>query len=200
LADVLPRSSLVWETEYASIWQKYAGTLVDAAYGDDGDVAGDECVQVLFANLAALFQQPIPSRYDSLQTKQGLARFIADTMHHLIIRHEVYGTSGVRLALDPRINKVQVPKDGGPSAVDEWRSLACIAMATSRVRYTYLMTNFKNTFEDLEDTAVREKFCQAFDQMQQQLRQLEEQFKSDGVDNYETLRLLPSELDIGAGY
>ena len=75
-----------------------------------------------------------------------MARFIADTMHHLIIRHEIYGTSGVRLSLDPRINKVQVPKDGGTYAIDEWRSLACVAMATSRVRYTLLMVNFENVF------------------------------------------------------
>ncbi len=121
-------------------------------------------------------------------------------MHHLIIRHEVYGTTGVRLALDPRINKVQVPKDGGTYAVDEWRSLACIAMATSRVRYTLLMPDFTNTFNDLKNETDRRKFRQAHTQMKNELRALETEFTSDGIDNYENLRPLPSELDIGAGY
>ena len=121
-------------------------------------------------------------------------------MHHLIIRHEVYGTSGVRLALDPRINKVQVPKDGGTYGVDEWRSLACVAMATSRVRYTQLMTDFTNTFEDLPDAELRQKYTDAHNHMKSQLEALESEFKDDRVDNYDTLRLLPSDLDIGAGY
>tara|TARA_R110002049_G_scaffold46487_1_gene135214 strand:- start:178151 stop:179632 length:1482 start_codon:yes stop_codon:yes gene_type:complete len=200
LEEVLPRSSLVWEKRYAAIWLEYATTLVKAVYASDADVATDECVQVLFANLAATYVQPLPDRFDKLERRAGLARFIADMMHHLIIRHEVYGTSGVRLALDPRINKVQVPKDGGAYGVDEWRSLACVAMATSRVRYTKLMTDFTNTFEDLQDAEVRRKFIDAHNQMKSQLESLESEFSDDGVENYNTLRLLPSELDIGAGY
>lgn len=200
LEDVLPRSSLVWEKEYFAIWLQYATSLVGASFAADSDVSNDDCIRVLFGNLTSLFPQPLPGRYDDLKTKSGLSRLIADLMHHLIIKHEIYGTSGVRLALDPRINKVQVPKDGGPSAVDEWRSLACVAMATSRVRYALLMTDFKNTFEDIEDSRVREMFNTAHDQMKERLRSLEQQYLSDGVDNYETLRPLPSELDIGAGY
>lgn len=200
LEQVLPRCSLIWEKRYAAIWIAYATTLVEAAFGNDADVAADECVQVLNANLDAMFRQPLPDRFDDLKTRTGLARFIADTMHHLIIRHEVYGTSGVRLALDPRINKVQVPKDGGTYGVDEWRSLACVAMATSRVRYTKLMTDFTNVFEDLRDPELRRKYINAHNQMKSQLQALESEFRSDGVESYDTLRLLPSELDIGAGY
>jgi hypothetical protein len=135
-----------------------------------------------------------------LATKAGLVTFLADTMHHLIIRHEVYGTTGVRLSLDPRINKVQVAKDGGPPALDEWRSLACVAMATSRVRYTSLMINFANVFSDIDDQNLQRAFRLAHTQLNSRLQQLETKFKSDGVDNYQTLRPLPSELDIGAGY
>ncbi|QDV81761.1 DUF3488 domain-containing protein [Planctomycetes bacterium TBK1r] len=200
LEDVLPRSSLVWEKRYAAIWLKYATDLVDAAYASDGAVAADECVQMLYANLSATFREPMPARFGELRTRQGLARFIADMMHHLIIRHEVYGTSGVRLALDPRINKVQVPKDGGPYGLDDWRSLACVAMATSRVRYTLLKTDYKNVFDDLQDPGVNQKYRAAHDRMKGKLDELENIFKSDGVNNYDTLRLLPSELDIGAGY
>lgn len=200
LDDVLPRLSLVWEKRYGAIWLEYATALVEAVYTSDADVATDECVQVLFANLSATYRQPLPGRFDELKTRSGLARFIADMMHHLIIRHEVYGTSGVRLALDPRINKVQVPKDGGTYGVDEWRSLACVAMATSRVRYTKLLTDFTNTFEDLQDAELRQKYINAHNQLKSQLEALESEFTSDGVNNYDTLRLLPSELDIGAGY
>jgi hypothetical protein len=200
LEDVVPHSSLIWEKVYASLWQEYADSIVAAAYESDQAVADDECVQVLFANLSTTFVQELPSRYHHFQDKAGLARFISDTMHHLIIRHEVYGTSGVRLALDPRINKVQVPKDGGTTAIDEWRSLACIAMATSRVRYTKLSTDFSNVFDDIDDEAVRDKFKQAHSTLKQKLDDLEKTFTEDGVDNYQTLRLLPSDLDIGAGY
>ncbi len=200
LEDVLPRSSLVWEKEYFSIWNEYATTIVNATYADDATVRADECVQSLFANLSSLFPRELPARYAKFKTRSGLSRFIADTMHHLIIRHEVYGTTGVRLALDPRINKVQVPKDGGPSAIDEWRSLACVAMATSRVRYTKLLINFSNVFADLENRSLEIECRKAHNQLKSRLAQLEEKFNEDGIDNYDSLRLLPSELDIGAGY
>ena len=200
LEDVLPRSSLVWEKEYAAIWQEYSNQLVNAAFADDAAVARDGCVQALFANLSQMYKKELPKRYDEFHTRSGLARFISDTMHHLIIRHEVYGTSGVRLSLDPRISKVQVPKDGGTYSVDEWRSLACIAMATSRVRYAKLMTDYTNTFDDLRDEPTKARFKDAFASMQAQLKSLEQKYRGDGVDNYECLRLLPSDLDIGAGY
>lgn len=200
LEDILPRSSLVWEMEYVKLWQEYADQLVQAAYPSDEAVSSDGCIGVLFANLTSMYQQPLPARYHQFQTRAGLSRFISDTMHHLIIRHEVYGTTGVRLALDPRINQVQVPKDGGPPAIDEWRSLACVAMATSRVRYTKLMTDYSSVFDDLRDPAVNAKYKVAYDKLQTRLKELEVQYRADGVNNYDTLRLLPSELDIGAGY
>jgi hypothetical protein len=50
-----------------------------------------------------------------------------------------------------------MPKDGGPYAIDEWRSLACIAMATSR--YTLLMeTNWSDVFDDIKDAQIRSQF------------------------------------------
>ena len=200
LDEVLPFCSLRWEKRYAALWQSYTSSLVDAMYDSDSAVIEDDSIQLLYANLDAMFPQELPTRYQRFQSKAGLARFMSDTMHHLIIRHEVYGTTGVRLALDPRINKVQVPKDGGPCAVDEWRSLACVAMATSRVRYALLMTDFSNTFNDLKNETLRSKFRMAHTTLKNELRALESEFTSDGIDNYENLRPLPSELDIGAGY
>ena len=171
--EVVPDSSLVWELKYAEIWQEYTTELVDAMYETDGAVTSDICVSTLFANLSELFHQPLPKRYDKFKSKKGLARFLSDTIHHLVIRHEVYGTSGVRLSLDPRINKVQVPKDGGPLPIDEWRSLACVAMATSRVRYTSLLINFSNVFNDIEDKKLRKAFSLAHTRMKGRLQELE---------------------------
>ncbi|MEM7557814.1 MAG: hypothetical protein AAF394_01700 [Planctomycetota bacterium] len=201
LEAVLPNSSLVWEKRYAKIWQEYAKSIVEAAYKDDEEVAEDECVQSLLRHLEKYYPTALPERYGKLSTMEELIRFIGDTIHHLVIRHEVYGTTGVRLSLDPRINKVQVPKDGGPPAIDEWRSLACVAMATSRVRYTSLTeTNFSNVFYDVQDPIVRSKMQKAHQTMKSELQKLETEFQTDGVDNYQQLRPLPSELDIGAGY
>lgn len=200
LEETLPNCSLIWEKRYAALWNEYASSLVNATYPSDEALRNDQYVAHLASNLDALFQQPLADKYAQLSTRQGLIRFIADIMHHLIIRHEVYGTSGVRLALDQRINQVQVPKDGGPPAIDEWRSLACIAMATSRVRYVSLIGGFKVLFQDLKDPQLLEQFESAHDRLIDSLRNLESEFQTDGQDNYGTLRPLPSELDIGAGY
>ena len=200
LEELLPNSSLHWERRYFEIWLRYATALMDAAYVDDASVQADAHVQLFFANLSKSFQQPLPARYRRFETKAGLARFIADTMHHLIIRHEVYGTTGVRLALDPRINKVQVPKDGRTYAIDEWRALACVAMATSRVRYVLLSVNFTNVFEDLDYRSMYHAYVAAHDQMKDELRRLEKEFDPQDDRNYQISRLLPSDLEIGAGY
>ena len=62
------------------------------------------------------------------------------------------------------------------------------------------MTDFKNIFEDLQVESIREQYNRAHDRMKTQLKELEVEYLRDGVDNYGTLRLLPSDLDIGAGY
>ncbi len=200
LADTLPNASLVWEKEYFSLWRKYTKSIVFSVYDTDSAVAEDIYIQKLFHNLEEIFLNKLPNRYTQLKTKEGLSIFMSDVMHHLIIQHEVYGTSSVRLALDPRINNTQVPRDGGTPSIEEWRSLACVAMATSRVRYTKLNTDFKDVFDDIENPALKEKLRQAHDTLKEDLRNLETKWKNDGVDNYGTLRLLPSDLDIGAGY
>ena len=69
-------------------------------------------------------------------------------------------------------------------------------MATSRVRYTSLLINFSNVFNDIEDEDLRTEFRLAHTRMKGKLQQLEEDFTTDGVDNYQQLRLLPSELDL----
>lgn len=73
-------------------------------------------------------------------------------------------------------------------------------MATSRVRYVKLMAGFKNLFQDIKEDKARKQFEAAHDKLMDQLQQLEDEFKSDGIDNENRLRPLPSELDIGAGY
>lgn len=56
------------------------------------------------------------------------------------------------------------------------------------------------TLDDLKDTDIRRKYREAHDKMKSQLESLESQFNSDSIENDDTLRLLPSELDLGAGY
>lgn len=73
-------------------------------------------------------------------------------------------------------------------------------MGTSRVRNTSLLINFSNVFNDIEDEKLRTEFRLAHTRMRAKLQQLEEDFTTDGVDNYQRLRLLPSDLDIEAGY
>jgi hypothetical protein len=44
--------------------------------------------------------------------------------------------------------QTQVPKDGGPTGVDEWRSLAFVTLATAYVEFVPLLQDPDNTFAD----------------------------------------------------
>lgn len=200
--DVLPNASINWELCYMKIWQKYATALVEIIYKDDLAVQGDRNLQDFHNALLNLLLNGLPSRYDGFQSKKGVALFISDTIHHVVVRHEVYGSTGVRLALDPRINNLQIPRDGGTNSVDEWRSLACVSLATSRVRFTSLLNDFKYLLEDVE-AKFRPAMAKVYDQLQDDLKDLETAWNSNETDkkrNFEYLRPTPSELDTGAGY
>ena len=41
--------------------------------------------------------------------------------------------------MDPRLGSTQTCKDGGPPAVDEWRSLAYVALATAYANFVHLV-------------------------------------------------------------
>jgi hypothetical protein len=204
--ELLPNSCLQWEYEYFKVFQNYTRSLINAIYLDDADVAQDANIQVFHQALEELLIQRLPERYEDFQTKAGLARWAADTIHHMVIRHQVYGTTGVKAAMDPRISDTQVPKDGGPAGVDEWRSLVGVALATARARFTLLTGPHKKDFTYLLE-GIEEKYRQpmaaAFNQLQEDLYQLERLWQADDISkaySYNYFRPVPSELHTGPGY
>lgn len=199
---VLPNAAIAWEVKYGEMFQRYTDSLIDIIYADDEAVRADECLQEFHNDLCSVLQNPLPERYAKFATKSGVARYAADTIHHLIIRHQVYGTTSVKAALDPRISKTQVPRDTGTTPVDEWRSLVNVALATARERFTLLMRDYKYLLEDV-DAKYRKPMGQVFDQLQADLRSLEDEWTRTAADrqfNYDYFRPLPSALHTGAGY
>lgn len=224
--------SLEWELEYHYIFERYALEMMDAVYGQgpaaDTAVATDEHLQNFHRGLRE-FIHKVPQRYDDFRTKAGVARFISDTIFHLTVKHEFYGNTGFFAAVDPRINSTQVPKDGGPPAVDEWLSLAFIFIGTAHPNFICLLQDAQNTnksqyerelvaiFEDatpIDQTSpasvyaeLRKKMKKAFSNMQVDLRKLHEQWeyrgkgnRALGDENYMYFRPLPADLPTGPGY
>ncbi len=94
--------SLDWELKYHDIFVKYADSLVDAIYEDDQHVENDVELQDFYKCLNTLFET-VPDRYNAFRSKAGIKRFLSDTMNHLVVGHEFYGTTGVSGATDPRV-------------------------------------------------------------------------------------------------
>jgi len=199
---LLPNSSIKWELEFVKIWEKYAKGMVDCIYLDDEAVEADEYLRALALELSNVFRNPVPVRYEGLSTKKGITRFIIDTMHHLIVRHQVLGTTGTTTPLDARINQLQVPKDGGTSGVDEYLSAMFVVLGTARTRFTPLMNDFKYLLKDV-DNAYVDKMKTFFDDLQSDLLKLETDWTKDDTQlrfNLNYYRVLPSEVHTGPGY
>ena len=144
----------------------------------------------------------LPERYHNFQTKAGVARFASDTIHHTVIRHQVYGTTGVKAALDPRIGSPQIPKDLGTPAVDEWRSLAYVALATARARFTLLMNDFTYLLDGIDDR-YQAPMRTVFDELQRDLKRLDHKWTRTDADKQYSIdyfRAVPSDLHTGPGY
>lgn len=205
-AKLLPNCSVAWELAFFEIFSRYATALVDITYATDEDVRADRYVADFHRGLTQVFLRGLPKRYDAFETKKGLARFAADTIHHCTVRHQIYGTTGIKAALDPRISKTQVPKDGGTTAVEEWRSLAFVALATGKARFTLLTGEAGQDFTNLlggVPEPKRARMAEVFGKLQTELRELDVAWTSDPGSktfNYDYLRALPSELHTGPGY
>ena len=200
--ELLPRSAIRWELDYFNLWMRYTTSIIDATYADDQAVINDTYLQDFWQELNRVLLNALPARYDNFQTKQGVARWAADTIHHLVVRHQVYGTTGVRAALDPRINTTQVPRDGGTPGVMEWRSLACVALATARARFVMLMGDFSYLLDGV-DPRYKSAMHQAFTQLQEDLSGLNKRWTASEADrqfNYDYFRATPEELHTGPGY
>ena len=160
--DVPPFSSgLEWELEYFSIFERYAQGMAESIYGtDDANVQNDTALQGFYKTLECVFNK-MPERYDQFQTVRGVTRFMADSTHHLVVRHQFYGTTAVAAAMDPRIGSTQTPKDGGPPAVDEWRSLAFIALATAYANFVHIIEDPDENPDSLEQRPLQDIFKDA---------------------------------------
>lgn len=204
--NILPHACINWELEYAKIWQGYADALIDTIYENDDAVQADSYLQDLHRGLGEVIINELPERYEGFQTKAGVSRWASDTIHHLVVRHQVYGTTGVKASMDPRIGSSQVPKDGGTPGVDEWRSLICVALATARARFTLLVGEQGQDFTYLLD-GLDERFkgpmAKVFDQLQEDLKTLDKKWTVDSIEkeyNYNYFRAVPSDLHTGPGY
>ena len=198
---VLPNSAIAWELEYVTIWTSYVGSLLDTIYADDRAVAADPFIRDFYGELLTVLPKGLPARYERFQTKGGLARFAVDSIHHMVIRHQVYGTTGVP-GLDPRIATTQVPRDGGTQGVDEWRSLASVALATAHARFTLLLGDFTFLLDGVDD-AYKPGMTKAFNALQTDLGALNQRWVANDAErehNTNYFRAIPSDLHSGPGY
>ena len=132
-------NQLEWELEYYDIFKSYSQEILTAVYqGSDENVKNDQALQKYYQALVGIFHE-LPARYEKFQTLKGLVTFAADSINHLVIRHQFYGTTAIASAMDPRLGSTQTCKDGGPPAVDEWRSLAYVALATAYANFVHLL-------------------------------------------------------------
>ena len=204
--NILPNACINWELEYAHIWQRYTNALIDIIYVDDEAVRADRYLQDLHRGLGEVIINELPARYEGFQSKAGVSRWASDTIHHLVVRHQVYGTTGIRAAMDPRISNTQVPRDGGTPGVDEWRSLICVALATGRARFTLLVGEEGQDFTyllDGLDEQYKRPMATVFEQLQEDLKALNGKWTASTIEreyNYDYFRAVPSALHTGPGY
>ena len=224
--DYLPFSNQVaWEMDYHQLFRRYAERIMTAVYGhDDRNVQADQVLQNYYSALENIFQS-MPERYEQFQSLHGIVTFVADTIHHLVIRHHVYGTSGTVMAFDPRLGFTQTAKDGGPPALDAYRSLEFAGMATAYANFVRLVVRngqedkFQKVFDDatpvpravgatLSQVELVHEMKLAWSEMQSSLRDLqrcwevvssdEEPHRSD--INFMYCRPTPNELHSGPGF
>ncbi len=204
--EILPGACINWELQYREIWTNYTDQLIDIIYKDDDAVRNDRYLQDMLRGLKQVYFNPLPERYDDLKTKKGVSRWASDTIHHLVVRHQVYGTSGINSALDPRISSPQVPKDSGTPGVDEWRSLTGVALATACARFTLLYGKDGEKFVyllDGVDEQYKDKMAHVFEELHDNLEKLDKEWTKDSSSreyNYNYFRAIPSDLRTGPGY
>jgi hypothetical protein len=107
------------------IFTKYADSLVDAIYEEDQHVENDVELQDFYVCLNTLFET-VPDRYNAFRSKAGIKRFLSDTINHLVVGHEFYGTTGVSGATDPRVIMVSTCYSCRVERIDPKLEHACL--------------------------------------------------------------------------
>jgi len=200
--DMLPNSAIKWEWEYFKLWQKYTDAIIEVIYPKLEDLLADKYLQDFHDGLKVVLVKGLPKRYEDFKTKKGVSRFATDTIHHMVVRHQVYGTTGIPAALDPRISKTLVPRDGSTYSTNDWRSLAFVALATGKARFTLLINDFTYLLDGVDDK-YREPMVEIFNQLQEGLKILDAEWDTTEEDkefNNNYFRAIPSSLHTGAGY
>jgi hypothetical protein len=200
---LVPENSLLsWEKRYQSAYKKYATSIVNAFWK-----ANDPELESFYKNLNEALPNGMPSRYNQFKTKEGVVCFYADVLHCVTVRHELYGTKVVQWALDHRYTGLgQVPCDQLPQPEEDYNSLIMVAIATSMKNFPKLMDKNSKIFEKLVavlDEDIQKKFIRAFEELQKDLQEMETEWTStseEKLKNVNFQRILPSELEIGAGY
>jgi len=213
--EIIPNACIKWELEYRKIWTKYTDQLINTIYESDEAVEKDEAIADMYKGMNEVFLNGLPKRYGELKTKAELSRWASDTIHHLIIRHQVYGTTGINAAMDPRISSTQVPTDGGTPGINEWRSLMSVGLATACARFTLLLGGDDSEFKKGQDPkflyllkGVDEKYVpgmtKAFNDLHDDLNALDKEWTNAETDgnwyNVNYFRAKPSDLRTGPGY
>ena len=200
--EMLPNSAIKWEWRYFKIWQKYTDAIIDVIYPKEEDLLADKYLRDFHDGLKVVLLKELPKRYEEFKTKKGVSRYATDTIHHMVIRHQVYGTTGIPAALDPRISKTMVPRDGSTYSTNDWRSLAFVALATGQARFTLLINDFTYLLDGVEDK-YREAMVEIFNLLQEDLKILDAEWNTTEEEkefNYSYFRAIPSSLHTGAGY
>eukprot|EP00301_Raphidiophrys_heterophryoidea_P009898 c14908_g1_i1.p1 GENE.c14908_g1_i1~~c14908_g1_i1.p1 ORF type:complete len:842 (-),score=199.15 c14908_g1_i1:44-2569(-) len=215
---VTPQST--WEAEYYDIFLKYASAVVDSIWKTDQLVAQDARMKAFHKEMTSnidftsagrtpLKRLRLAERHGRLDTKQSVAYFMADAIHHVTVRHEYLGTKVALNALDHRFSGLgAVVRDGLPSPKEDYQSLMLITAATAMKPAAKLQdpnqaTVFRNLLAETSNLAQRNSVVTAFDRMQTSLKDLEDRWTRTPQDRHHNrvnLRVLPSDLELGATY
>jgi hypothetical protein len=214
------RTQLSWEKRYHEMWMRYATAIVNAVYADDTALRKDAQLKrfadelrvamggVVVQGAAAAVPVQLPARHQ-LDSRKSLARFIADAIFCITIRHEIYGRISTRYGDDYTIIQGQVPEDFGNPAVEDYHSLVYIALATSRPNYIKLKGTTLDEYVDFLDplrkssTDLHAKCVCAYQDVQRELLAIQETFTATAEQvriNTDYCRPLPEDLCIGAAY
>jgi len=188
---------LSWEGDYQKVYRKYGEDIANACWATDEDVQKDKLIQNFYGEMQKRIIKGLPLRHD-FRTKAGVARFIADSVYVVTVRHEVYGTKATFPGMDPSIMSSQIPRDFGLDSIDSYNSVLWVGLATSQANFAKLRQNFKRLLGVLTDEKVRGGLSKAFDDFQDGLTEIQKKFESDW--DYDYMKTLPMQLETGAGY
>jgi len=205
----IPKNSQIhWQKEYLEIFQEYAHDLVTTIWDSDEALKEDNHTQKFYQELNDLHMRRnnnsgkgLPSKYHSFQAREGVELFIAESMFVVIILHEVYGTKVPSYQTQPHLVPNSIALDGDPATLEDYTSMILVTAATSRVKFSNLLE--QDPVAPFENCDQAKRLSQLFYGLQQRLRELESKWTSSAEDifiNEQYHRILPSELEVGAGY